>query len=304
MAWWDGKTAISICALGDSNMNALGYQLGVQQDIASVNHYCSATGQVPYSEANMGWRHISPDSESRVPTEFASYTALFPNTGYVGQLFGSNGAPAIEIANTLAVGTGIDTYLYQVASPGMTSVQFSSGACWDTIARTAQAALDSIPGSPDYFDVFVTNFGINDMFTPITDENYYLNMKLMRQNMIDAGWWIPGTTQVIILEMPRIASTAPQYPDVWLGHDFFLNRLNDKNGRASSVGLEIIEGDPIPVHFTAADNTRLGKRAGDLLVSGLSDNRSVLSIGGTRISLGGLRIKAHSALALMLAVMI
>lgn len=304
MAWWTGKTEIAVCVLGDSNVNALGSTPGVQADNPNVFIYASESGQVPYDEANLGWYHLSNDAPSRVETEFASYSDLYPNTGYIGQLLGSNGAPGMQIGNTLQEGTGADVYVYQVASPGMTSVQFSSGACWDTIARTAQAALDSIPGSPDYFDVFVTNFGINDMFTPITDENYYLNMKLMRQNMIDAGWWIPGTTQVIILEMPRIASTAPQYPDVWLGHDFFLNRLNDKNGRASSVGLEIIEGDPIPVHFTAADNTRLGKRAGDLLVAGLPDNRCVLSIGGTRISLGSLRIKAHSALALMLAVMI
>ena len=295
MAWWDGKTAISICALGDSNMNALGYQFGVQQNIASVNHYCSATGQVPYSEANMGWRHISPDSDSRALTEFASYAALFPNTGYVGQLFGSNGAPAIEIANTLAVGTGIDTYLYQVASPGMTSVQFSSGACWDTVERTAQDALDGIPGSPNYFDIVVTNLCGNDMFTPITDDNFYNNMRLMRQNMIDAGWWLPGTTQFVMLEMPRIASTASQFPLVWKGLDFMQTRFNDRVGRANSIGLVIIEGDPIPVHFTAESNTELGRRAGELLLAYIPKQQAVFTVGGVRLSLGGEKLRVNSA---------
>lgn len=292
MAWWTGKTAISVCALGDSNFNALGYQPGVQADILTVYHYCSATGQVPYSEANAGWRHISPDSASRVSTEFTSYGALFPDTGFLGQLFGSNGAPATEVGNRLATGTGIPTYIYQVASPGMTSVQFSSGACWDTVARTAQAALDSIPGSPDYFDVVLTNLCGNDLLSSISAEDYYQNMRLMRQNMIDAGWWVPNLTRVMLMEMPRIPSTA-DFPLAWKGLDFCATRFNDRIGRVSSLGLDINPLDPIPVHFTAESNTEHGRRTGDLLLADIPQQQSTLNIGGVSLSINGSRLKCH-----------
>lgn len=267
MNWWTGKAEIAVCILGDSNIVALGSTPGVQTDNPNVFCYASASGQTPYSEGNLGWYNLSNDATSRV-AEFVSYSTLVPNTGFVGQLLDGNGAPGMQLGNTLQEGAGADVYVYQVASPGMTSAQFSSGDCWDTVVRTAQAALDSIPGDHAYFDVFVTNLGGNDLLSAVTDENYFLNMALLRQKMIAAGWWVSGITQAMILEMPRIPALA-DYPDVWLGHDFFLDRLNDTNGRASSTGLTVNPDDPIPVHFVPESNTELGRRAGELLLAGL-----------------------------------
>lgn len=289
MAWWTGKTEIAVCAWGDSNMVALGSTPGVQTDNANVFCYASASGQVPYSEANIGWRNLSNDGASRV-AEYVSYASIAPNTGFIGQLLGSNGAPVMQIGNTLQVGTSIDTYLYQVASPGMTSVQFSSGACWDTIARTAQDALDAIPGTHTHFDVVITDLCGNDMLSGMTDEDYYTNMRLTRQNMIDAGWWVPNTTRFVMMEMPRIPLLS-DFPLIWKGLDFMQARFNDRVGRANSIGLVINPDDPLPVHFVPASNTELGRRAGDLLLADLPKQQSTFSIGGVRLSLGGEKLR-------------
>lgn len=289
MAWWTGKTEIAVCVLGDSNVNAIGNTPGVQSDNANVFYYASESGQTPYSESNLGWYSLSNDAPSRL-AEILSYGELDPNTGFIGQLLGSNGAPAMQIGNTLQEGTGADVYVYQVASPGMTSVQFSSGACWDTIARTAQDALDSIPGTHALFDVVVSNFGVNDIASSITDENYYLNMKLLRQNMIDSGWWVPNTTRFVMLEIPRIPLLSV-FPLIWKGLDFMQARFNDRVGRANSIGLVINPDDPIPVHFVPASNTELGRRAGDLLLADLPKQQSTFSIGGVRLSLGGEKLR-------------
>jgi hypothetical protein len=154
MSLYTGKTALAIASIGDSNAYASGgfEPPGGQVLTAGCYCYASQSGQVPYSEDNLGWYNLDPAGTAR-STEYASYLATtYATDAYIGQGLGGNGNPAMQTGAVLKTGTTIDAYLYQSAVGGTTADYWANGNGWDTLARTIPAALAAIPGSPKAVD--------------------------------------------------------------------------------------------------------------------------------------------------------
>jgi len=220
MAWYTGKTAIPAALIGDSNAEGSGgfTPPGGQTIDPYLYCYASSAGQTPYSEANLGWRSgLDPNGTARMD-EYSSYIATVGNIGFIGQLLGGNGNPGMQAGSTVRAGTGIPNYLYKCCAGGTTSDFWANGDGWDTLVRTIPAALASIPGAPTAFDYITFSLGGNDAIGGVTAEQFYTNFKTLRAKMIAAGWWVPNTTQIVILDMPRSGYFADNFGD-WQGVD-------------------------------------------------------------------------------------
>lgn len=294
MAWYTGKTAIAAALIGDSNAEGSGgfTPNGGQTIDPYLNCYVSASGQTPYSEANLGWRAgLDPNGTARMD-EYNSYLATVGNIGFIGQLLGGNGNPGMQAGSTVRAGTGIPNYLYKCAAGGTTSAFWTSGDGWDTLARTIPAALASIPGAPTAFDYITFSLGGNDAIGGVTAETFYTNFKTLRAKMIAAGWWAPNTTQIVILDMPRSGYFADNFGD-WMGVEYVRKRLNDRIAVTNSTGYEL---EPIfPVHYLPPYYSDAGRQTGEKVVAQIPKQRSTISIGGTRISVGGKKVLVHGA---------
>lgn len=294
MAWYTGKTDIVGIALGDSNMVGVGgFELGVQT--LNVNVRCYATTAVePYDPAELQWRTLDPDGTSRYDQ---MYDTLLANETYIGQVLGGNGAAAMQMASTIQAGTGCDTFwLYQGAQGGTTADDWANGDNWDTMLAELPAALAAIPGSPTYADVIFISLGVNDFLGTNSQERryssdeFYTNFKALRSQMMDEGWWVRGTTQIVMLDLPR---NGIMY-EPWYGLDYVMSRTNDRIWLTNSLGATF-KDEVIPVHYTPASLTAMGAAAGAAVISQIPKQQSTLSIGGTRVSIGGTKIRAHGA---------
>lgn len=265
MAWYTGKTALAVASIGDSNAYASGGVTpnGGQVHTAGAYCYVSENGETPYSEANLGWYNVDPNGTARL-AEIQSYLATtYTTDAYVGQFLGGNGNPGMQANNDLKTGTGIDSYLYQSAVGGTTAQYWAEGNGWTTLLRTIPAALASIPGSPTAFDCILLSLGGNDAIQDFTSEQFYQDMKTFRANMVGEGWWVPGVTQIVLLDMPRngnIQGDGGAYPDTWLGFEYVRKRFNDRIARTDSTGYEFAN-DGLGVHYLPPSYTNAGAQA-------------------------------------------
>jgi len=267
MAWYTGKTALSVLAWGDSNMFGSGgfTPPGGQVTTSGLYCYASATGQVPYSEANLGWRNaLDPNGTNRLP-EYESLVGVgtYGASTYIGQILGGNGNPAMQCGATLKNQTEIDTYVYHTAAGGTTADFWHNGIGWDTLQRTVPAALASIPGAPTAFDCILISMGGKEALTAVPAETFVTNMKTVRSQMIDEGWWVPKTTQIVILDMPRSGPFAATF-EAFQGVEYIRARFNDRINRTNSTGYEM---EPIfPVHYLPPYYTNAGEQSGAMFV--------------------------------------
>jgi hypothetical protein len=296
MAWHTGKTAIAVASIGDSNCVAFQYDAdfnppGGQSANADLYCYTSASGQVPYSESNLGYRNLDPNAANRL-AELTSSESV-GDTTFIGQLLGGNGNSAMQLASTVQQGTGIDTYLYQAAKNGTFFSQWAAGVGWSTLARTVPAALAAIPGSPTYFDIIYLSLGTNDVYWGVSAEAYCQAAAEFRRRMIAAGWWVPGATQIVMMDLPRNALMADKgYPESWFGLARVVAGFNDKIAMVSSIGRDI-QTSPFQVHYTPQAHTAMGEESGEMVLAGIPRRRPLLSVGGSRLSFGGAQLRAH-----------
>ncbi len=291
MSWWTGKADIVGIALGDSNMvGSGGFQLGVQTYNTNVRCYAT-TSTIPYNLAELEWRTLDPNDTSRYDQMLET---LLDDTTYIGQVLGGNGAAAMQMASTVQAATGCDTFwLYQGAQGGTTAFDWASGDNWTTMLAELPAALAAVPGSPTYADVIYISLGANDalgIFSPsYTSDEFYTNFSNLRSQMIDEGWWVPGTTQILLGDLPQNGVI----PGSWVGLDYARARLNDRVALVSGIGLAI-QPDFIPVHYTPESLTTMGRRAGEMVFNQIPWQQSTFSVGGTRLSVGGQKLRVHS----------
>lgn len=291
MAWYTGKPALSLLAWGDSNsIGSGGYTpSGGQETTSGLHCYVSATGQVPYSEANLGWRNgLNPNGTNREP-EYNSYisTGQQATAAWVGQILGGNGNPAMQAGSLLKQGTGIDTYVYQASAGGTTAEYWKNGNGWTTLDRTVPAALSGIPGTPTGFDCILFSIGGADALAAVPVETHVTNIKTIRSQMIAEGWWVPGVTQVIILDIPQSIKDST---GGWNGTNLVRARLNDRIGLTSSAGYGMADG----VHFSPPYYTNAGSQAGRMFLAQVPKQQSVLKMGGVQVTLEGKPIRVHS----------
>ena len=296
MAWWTGKTAIAAASIGDSNAFASGGVTppGGQTNNPHLHCYVSEFGQVPYDEANLGWYSVDPNGTARA-AELASYSSG-GNVGFVGQYLGGNGNAAMQMGSTFQQGSDAeDVYLYQCAAGGTTADFWANGDGWDTLLRTIPTALAAIPGSPTYFDILYISLGTNDCIQDYTADQFLANIRILRDKMIAEGWWVPNTTRVVWMDLPRngtVSGTGGDYPDTWFGIDYILARLNDRIAMINSIGMTY--DTFFPVHYLPPSYTSMGLRTGELLLADIPVQQSVFSVGGTRLSIGGQKIRVNS----------
>lgn len=288
MAWYTGKSALFGIALGDSNMvGAGGFEIGVQAVNGAVQ--CRATSAtIPYNPAELAWQNLDPNGTSRYAQMYE--TLVTQNTTYIGQVLGGNGAAAMQMADTIQRGTACDAfYLYQGAHGGTTANNWATGANWTTMATYLPQALSEIPGEPTYADVIFISLGANDkILYGQTEEQYYTSMATLRANMVAEGWWVPGTTQIVLMDTPRTAIMG-----AWRGVDLVRKRFNDRITYVSSVGATYLDEGIYTVHIDPASLTAMGRNAGEQVLAHIPRQRSTVSIGGTRVSIGGKKLLVH-----------
>lgn len=293
--WYYNKTVVAAACIGDSNAFASGGFTPPGGQTANTGVYCyaSASGQTPYDEANMGWRNLDPNGTARID-EYTSYLATVGNIGFIGQMLGGNGNSGMQAASTVEQDIHLDNYLYQCAAGGTTADFWANGDGWDTLERTIPTALESIPGSPTAFDYILFSLGVNDATQDYTAEQFYTHFKTLRTKMVAAGWWIPGTTQIIILDTPKSGSFADDYSD-WEGLTEVLTRFNDLIAVTDSIGYEL---DPaMDVHYLPPYYSDAGVQAGELVLSDIQRKPKTLSVGGTRVTIGGYAIQIYGTAA-------
>lgn len=292
MAWHTGKSELRVLAAGDSNLFGSGgfSPPGGQVTTSGLYCYASATGEVPYAEANLGWRNgLNPNGTNRLP-EYNSYagSGLFTTSPFFGQILGGNGNPAMQCGAVLKNGTGIDTYVVQGARGGITAAYFAGGNGWAALQRVVPAALESIPGEQTWFDCILISMGGNDAISGVPEETHATNMNTWRSNMIGEGWWVPGLTQIVILDMPRTGYFWENFGS-WKGMEKVVARFNDRIGRTNSNGLTVASD----VHYDPPSYTNQGQQAGELFLAEIPWQQSTLNIGGVGLSLNGLRLRVH-----------
>lgn len=296
MSWYTGKSALVGIAIGDSNMVGVGgFEIGVQSVNGAVQCYATSA-TIPYDPAELAWQNLDPNGTSRYAQMYE--TLVTQQTSYIGQVLGGNGAAAMQMADTIQRGTACDAfYLYQQAQGGTDANNWANGDNWDTMLAELPGALASIPGAPTYADVIYISLGGNDFLgafnnPPVryTGEQFYANMKTLRDKMVDQGWWVPGTTQIVLGDIFRSSA----FYEPWYGLDYVRTRFNDRITLISSVGASYLD-EFLDVHFTPASLTAMGRKAGEQVLAQIPKQRSTVSIGGTRVSIGGKKLLVHPA---------
>jgi hypothetical protein len=117
--------------------------------------------------------------------------------------------------------------------------------------------------------------GGNDLIQGLTAEEFYQNYYTLRRKMIEQGWWVPGVTQIALMDFPRSDYiTGLGYPDNWAGLQYMLTKTIDRVGMVSSVGVAI---EPtFPVHFLPTGYTSLGEQTGDMVLDQIPLRSGVL----------------------------
>jgi hypothetical protein len=301
MSWLTGKTNLVVLGFGDSNLQGTGgYQLGVQQYNPN-NLFYTTNQENAYDESTLAWRQLSNDSTLRDvdPTG---------NDIFIGQQCGGNGAPSMQLADTLQQLSGIPVYTAVGLRGGSTAEQWLDDL-WPNLVAMFTAALATMPVPQTYADVFYISNGGADLFwgspralslvpgdprnigaVPPTAEQWYARWAEMRSRLIAEGFWIPGVTQIVIGDIP-INQEFPAYP-AWQGLQFAINRTNDRMKIISGVGLAF---DPAwNAHYTPASYTVMGKAAGTRVFHQIFNQQAVVSVGGNRVSYGGSVLRANA----------
>lgn len=298
MAWWTGKTAIAAASIGDSNAFGSGGVTPPGGQTWNLNLKCwaSENGQTPYDEANAGWYSLDPNGTARID-EYTSYINTVGNVGFIGQYLGGNGNAAMQMGSTFQAGSDADdVYLYQCAAGGTTADFWANDDGWDTLLRTIPDALAAMPVPQAYFDIIYISLGTNDCNQDFTADQYLANMKTLRSKMIAEGWWIPGTTRIVLMDLPRngsVSGAAGDYPETWEGINYVLARFNDRISMINSIGMTY--ESIFPVHYLPPSYTSMGLRTGELLLADIPKQQAVFTVGGVRLSLGGEKLRVNSA---------
>lgn len=289
MPWYTDRTDLFGIALGDSNMvSSGGFQLGVQTFNQNIKCYATS-GAVPYNPDVLRWRVLDPNGASRADEMLDSL--LEQETTYIGQVLGGCGSASMQMASTIQEGSGCDTFwLYLGGQGGTTADDWANGGNWDTMLEHLPAAMADIPGSPTYADVIFISLGTNDFFQDYTSDQYYANFKTLRSKMIAEGWWVPGTTQIVMMDIPRNGTIYTP----WYGLDYVMQRTNDRIYRVKSVGAEYDPTFP-PVHYLPSTLTAMGREAGEVVLAQIPKQQSGISIGGTRLAIGGTKLRLHGS---------
>jgi hypothetical protein len=303
MAWYTGKTEIAVMAIGDSNIvaNAEGGDTpSTRYPNPNVYTYTKAADGAPYGDVYLDWRVVYDNDPARDLDMLWSFLAGVP---YIGLPLGGREPSAPQLASSVQQATGITNYLYQSGQGGSSSDDWITGANWTSLLATVPTALASIPGTHTYFDIIYISLGTNDIvLLANTAEQFYTNILALKTLMVAEGWWVPGTTQIIFMDLPRTGSITGgvnnpgagiSYPENWRGLDLVRARLNDRVDMNSSVGLGY--SATYPVHHSESAYTDLGIQAAALAVAQIPTQRAVFSIGGSRLSLGGQKLRVHSA---------
>jgi hypothetical protein len=294
MAWHTGKTKLVCASLGDSNGYGSGGSVppGGQVFNPDLECYASASGQVPYSEANLGWRVLDPNGISRA-NELISSQGIGDLT-YIGQGLGSNGNSAMQMASTLQLSTSATkAYLYQTAAGGTTADFWANLGGWSTLERTIPTALSTIPGSPTYFDVIFISLGTNDVIQGVTAATFYSKYSILRAKMVRAGWWVPGVTQVVLMSPPYAPSLIPFGWPGWQGQKMASTRPLDYIGVVDLKGAELSQVFP-PVHPLPPSQTAIGEEAAQMLLAGLPlTTNCIVKKGTLKLKSGTRRLRAY-----------
>jgi hypothetical protein len=265
--WYLGKKSLSVLLFGDSNALGSGGTdpNGGQTANSSVYCYASESGQTPYSVANLGMRTLDPNGTYRV-AEYGSAAGQADGI-YIGQLLGGNGNPGMQACDTIQSATTLPTYLTGIYKPGTTTDFWASGAGWDAIETHFAAALAATPQSRSYADVILCSSGGANCLNGQSAEDWYSEWYLMRQNLIDAGFWDRQHTQYIHFEFPTNGS-IPQYDAGWQGLNYMLTRTDERTALISSADMTY--NSELPVHFLPPSYTAMGASAGELSISGVN----------------------------------
>lgn len=301
MSWFTGKTNLVVLGFGDSNLQGTGgYELGVQQYNPN-NRFYITNQEIAYDELTLGWRQLSNDSTLRDVDGTG-------NGIFIGQRCGGNGAPSMQLADTLQQLSGIPVYTAVGLRGGSTAEQWLDDL-WPNLVAMFTAALAAMPIPQTYADVFYISNGAGDLFwgspralqlvpndprnigaVPPTAEQWYARWAEMRRRLIAEGFWIPGVTQIVVGDIP-INQEFPAYP-AWQGLQYAISRTNDRISLISGRGMSF---DPAwNAHYTPASYTLMGADAGTQVFNQIPNQEAVLSVGGIRVSYGGVTLRLNA----------
>jgi hypothetical protein len=312
MAWYDGKTKLVVIALGDSNILAAPFtaQAGVVANNAN-NLFWANDDVSPYVQSGHTWRALDPDDTGRLLTQASSAsgdpTIEGSATLYANQLLGSNGSSTMAFADTFETTTGIPVYTYLAGSSAATTYDYTHWL-WTQLEASLTTAMAAIPATSA--DVIYLSLGAGDLiwgdedfqalsqtswrlpYTAPTAQEFYDNFVEFRSRMVAAGWWVPKTTQIVIQDIPRSGGYLSAYP-AWQGLAYVLARLNDRIAMVSSIGRTY--DPPLPIHYSPQSYADMGRKAAELVLEQIPRQRSTVSVGGVRLSVGGEKLRVNSA---------
>lgn len=314
MAWWDGKDKIVALCFGDSNLGSLATPTNSEsglQPYNTANRFWARDGSLPYVQSGHTWRALDPDGTSRLDESVsANGDDSVQGTLYCGQILGGHGCPVMAMSNTVQSATGLPVYAYSGFMGGSVSDDWNN-YLWTQLEATATDALAAIDvTSVDiiYFSVgggdllvgtdwwrgFLALTGQTDWHQPFTSPTaaeYSSNMHTLRSNLIAAGWWVPGVTQVVINDIPRNGyAPLAAYPE-WQGIELILRNFNDRVDLSGSFGNTL---DPLfPIHYSPASYVKMGNYAGDIIVSQIENQNAVIGINGSVLTMNNMRLRVN-----------
>ena len=316
MSWWDGKDKLVVLSIGDSNSGAIATPTNTAPNLqthVAANKFWARDGSLPYVAGTQTWRSLDQDGTSRLDErESANGDNSVPGTLYCGQVLGGHGCPAMALASSLYAGTALPIYTFGGYMGGAVSADWT-GYLWTQLETAITAALAAIPATAA--DVIHLSMGGADLligttwwtdfllltggsdwhqpFTSPTAQEYYENMLAFRANMVDAGWWVPGVTQIYLGDIPRSGYTPFAAYPAWQGIEYVRARFNDRITLINSVDATY---DPaFPIHYSPESYTQFGNEASVQIVDQIPTQRAVFSVGGSRLSVGGSKLRVNAA---------
>lgn len=312
MAWYTGKSEVVVVAIGDSNI--LSAPFSSLPGVVAYNNnnlFWANDDATPYVQSGHTWRTLNPDSTGRLLTQFTSAQGDGAVEGsallYANQLLGGNGSCTMSMADAFEKETGIPVYTYLGGSGGATSSDWIDWL-WPQLESSLTTAMAAIPATSA--DIIYLSMGGADLawadadyqaldptswrlpFTDVTAQQFYENVLEFRRRMVAAGWWVPGTTQIVFNEIPRGSDYLSAYP-AWQGLAYVLSRFNDRIAMVSSVGCTY---DPfLDVHYSPQSYANMGRKAAELVIAQIPRQRSTVSVGGSRVSINGSRLRVFGA---------
>lgn len=312
MSWHTGKDKIRQIAVGDSNILCTPATTLPGAIPNNPNNFFWANDYaVPYVQSGHTWRTLNPDGASRqlqLDSTFGDTSIKGDATLFASQVLGGNGSSTMAFANDFQVATGIPVYTYLGGSGASTSYDWTDWL-WTQLEASLTAAWAAIPGDPAPADIIYLSMGAGDLvwgdaafqafdptnwrlpYTVPTAQQFAANVLQFRSNMIAGGWWEPGVSQIIFNEIPRSGGMLSAYP-AWQGLAHVMAQLNDRVRMVTSIGRNY--DYPFPIHYDTPSYAAMGRDANKMALDQIPMQQSVLSIGGTRLSIGGSSLKTYS----------